>query len=220
MRDVPYVSILQGHHLRINRLLEAYREKLQGNKALFSEHFKYGDLYREGECWVYGEERCQRIVFCEGAAAIRNPFLKDLPFNLSKGEAMVVRETTPLKAIVKKSIFSVPWEKNRWWLGTANFWNYRDGKPTDVGQARIISRFQQMYPGLRPPVIENLAAVKPTVRDRRPLLGRVEKQMFVFNGLGSKGASLGPYFARHLVNHISKGSPLMDEVNIAGRRHS
>ena len=216
-RDVPFVSILQGHQLRINRLLEAYRKKLQRKNSLFVESFKYEHLVREGEYWIYEGKRCRRMVFCEGAAATRNPFLKGLPFNLSKGEAMVVRELTPLTAVIKKSIFSVPWEKDSWWLGTANFWNYSDGTPTDTGQARILSRFRQMYPSLRPAVIENLAAIKPTVRDRRPLLGKVGEDLYVLNGLGSKGASLGPYFARHLVNHITEGAPLMDEVDISSR---
>jgi glycine/D-amino acid oxidase-like deaminating enzyme len=219
-RDVPFVSISQGHQLRINRLLKAYRSKLQKERTLFAERFEYGDLRREEGLWTYRGECCRKMVFCEGAAAIRNSFLKGLPFNLSKGEAMVVLEETPLRAVVKKSIFSVPWEKGEWWLGTANFWNYKDANPTDVGQARILSRFRQMYPGLRPPVVKNYGAIKPTTRDRRPLLGRVEDELYVFNGLGSKGASLGPYFARHFTEHIKEGKPLMSEVNISGRLDS
>jgi glycine/D-amino acid oxidase-like deaminating enzyme len=42
--------------------------------------------------------------------------------------------------------------------------------------------------------------------------------MFVFNGLGSKGASLGPYFARQMAEFMVSGKPVLQSVNIAGRQ--
>jgi len=217
--SVPYISILQGHQLRINRLLEAYRKDLRGKHAIFTEKWNYDALKKDGEYWNYKGVLCRRIVFCEGAAALKNPFLKGLPFNLSKGEAMVVRAPAELSAVVKRRIFSVPWEKGQWWLGAANFWNYDHGQPTDLGQERIMSAYQQMYSGAVAPVIENYAAIKPTVRDRKPLLGQVEPGLFVFNGMGTKGASLTPYFARHFVSHLRTGEPLRGEVDVKSRMH-
>ena len=38
--------------------------------------------------------------------------------------------------------------------------------------------------------------------------------MFIFNGLGTKGSSLAPYFANHFVEHLVHQKPLMKEVNI------
>ena len=51
---------------------------------------------------------------------------------------------------------------------------------------------------------------------RRPFLGRHPKYPLVsiFNGLGTKGASLGPYWADHLVQHLTKNSALDPEVDI------
>lgn len=216
-RSVPYISILQGHQLRINRLLRAYRMRLEETQALFPEKWNYDAVKREGEYWNYKGVRCRKIIFCEGAAAVKNPFLKGLPFNLSKGEATVVRAPDELSAVIKRRIFSVPWEPGQWWLGAANFWNYEDGQPSDVGQQRIMSAYTEMYAGQRPPVIENYAAIKPTVRDRKPLLGKVEQGLYVFNGMGTKGASLSPFFARHLVSHLKRGEPLMSEVDVSSR---
>jgi glycine oxidase len=58
--------------------------------------------------------------------------------------------------------------------------------------------------------------VRPTVKDRRPLLGIHPEynQLAVFNGLGTKGVMLAPYFANKLVNLILKNEPLPNEVNI------
>lgn len=218
LRDnMPYISILKGKQLRINRLLTAYRKYLTDSNQLYSEFWNHDLLRREGAYWMYKGVRCKRIIFCEGAAAIHNPLLSGLPFNLSKGEAMIVKKSAQLSSVIKRRIFSVPWEPGEWWLGAANFWNFEDDKPTDVGQARIMASYLDMYAGHRPPVVKNLAAIKPTVRDRKPLLGRVDENAYVFNGLGTKGASLAPFFARQLVGHIKQGQPLMDEVNISGR---
>ncbi len=216
-RSVPYISILKGHQLRISRMLNDYRAYLTNSNRLIPESWQHSQLIREGDTWIYKGVRCQKIIFCEGAAAIHNPWLKGLPFNLSKGEAMVIKKLEVLPAVIKRRIFSVPWENGEWWLGAANFWNYEDDLPTDEGQERIMAAFIEMYSGQRPPVMENFAAIKPTVRDRKPLLGRVDRDIYVFNGLGTKGASLAPYFARHLVSHIKSGQSLMQEVDIKGR---
>src|SRR5690606_38328340 len=57
---------------------------------------------------------------------------------------------------------------------------------------------------------------RPTVKDRRPILGRHPEapNFFVFNGLGARGILNGCYFARELFQFIEKGKPLMSEVNL------
>ena len=64
-------------------------------------------------------------------------------------------------------------------------------------------------------IIQQDAGIRPNVKDRKPLIGSAEdfSNYFVFNGLGSKGVSLAPYFSQHLLNHIFLQEPLMKEVN-------
>ncbi len=217
-RDRPFVSILRGHQLRINRFLYAYRKALINNGQYYEEFWRHSALKKDGELWNYRGMRCKQLVFCEGASAAKNPYLSGLPFNLSKGEALTMGMDQPLTAIVKKGIFSVPWASDRWWLGTANFWNFEGEQPSGEGEKRILQRFEEMYEMAAGPVLERMGAIKPTVRDRRPLLGEVEQNMFVFNGLGSKGASLGPFFARQMSEFMLSGKPLLEAVDIRGRR--
>jgi hypothetical protein len=42
----------------------------------------------------------------------------------------------------------------------------------------------------------------------------LHKELFIFNGLGTKGASLAPYFSKHLIEYLEQGASLMPEVNI------
>jgi glycine/D-amino acid oxidase-like deaminating enzyme len=65
-------------------------------------------------------------------------------------------------------------------------------------------------------VIEHLAGVRPATKDRRPFLGLHPKfsQLAIFNGMGSKGVSLAPYFAKEMADFLLSEKELNPEVNI------
>ncbi|MEJ0054799.1 MAG: FAD-dependent oxidoreductase [Bacteroidota bacterium] len=58
--------------------------------------------------------------------------------------------------------------------------------------------------------------IRPTTPDRRPLIGAhpKNKNVIIFNGLGTKGVSLAPYFAHHVSDWLEGKSDLSAEVNI------
>ena len=60
------------------------------------------------------------------------------------------------------------------------------------------------------------AGIRPTVIDRRPLLGShpVEKRLFVFNGLGTRGLLMGPLLAEWLYQFIEENKELPTSVAI------
>jgi len=66
-------------------------------------------------------------------------------------------------------------------------------------------------------VVDQVAGIRPTVADRRPLLGRHPRHqnLYVLNGFGSHGVMVAPYAAHQLYNFIEKGVPLDSDVDIA-----
>ena len=66
-------------------------------------------------------------------------------------------------------------------------------------------------------LLEQQAAVRPTVQDRRPLVGQhpEDPSRFMFNGLGTKGASVAPLSSRWLYDLLESGLPVPAEVDIA-----
>ncbi|MDH5381267.1 MAG: FAD-dependent oxidoreductase, partial [Cyclobacteriaceae bacterium] len=60
------------------------------------------------------------------------------------------------------------------------------------------------------------AGVRPSTRDRRPFVGLhpEHKTIGIFNGLGTKGLSLAPYFAEELIAFIENNSRISTEANI------
>ena len=65
-------------------------------------------------------------------------------------------------------------------------------------------------------VIEHSAGIRPTTIDRRPIIGSHPnyKNIYVFNGLGSRGILLAPTLSCWLYNHIYKRSLISKEVDI------
>ena len=53
-------------------------------------------------------------------------------------------------------------------------------------------------------VVEHLAGIRPTVKDRRPLLGRhySEKNIYILNGFGTRGVLFAPYVSDKLYDFI------------------
>ena len=66
-------------------------------------------------------------------------------------------------------------------------------------------------------IIDHQAGIRPTVNDRRPLIGLHPKyrSLGVFNGLGTKGVMLAPFFAKQFVDFMEHQIPLNKEADIA-----
>ncbi len=65
-------------------------------------------------------------------------------------------------------------------------------------------------------VVGHKAGVRPSVSDRRPVLGESSnnEQIIIFNGLGTKGVSLAPFFANQLADNLVNGTEIEKEVNV------
>jgi len=66
-------------------------------------------------------------------------------------------------------------------------------------------------------IVGHMAGVRPTVIDRRPLLGTHPKhhQLHVFNGLGTRGGLMAPLLAKWLYQFVFEEKSLPQEVSIS-----
>ena len=88
-------------------------------------------------------------------------------------------------------------------------------QPTEKGKEWLLTKLKKL---LHHPfeVVEHRAAIRPTVQDRRPLLGvhPKHKQLYVFNGLGTRGVLMGPLLADWLFQFMEYQKDLPSEVAI------
>ena len=135
----------------------------------------------------------------------------------AKGDMLLVEiKNYPGKQkIIKHGIFIIHLKDDIFWIGSTYEREYKSLKPTSVNKLDLIQRLESIIK-LPFEVLEHLTAVRPTVRDRRPFIGKhpIFSKLYLFNGMGAKGATLAPYFANHLIQHIEKNIKLEKEVNI------
>jgi glycine/D-amino acid oxidase-like deaminating enzyme len=66
-------------------------------------------------------------------------------------------------------------------------------------------------------IVSHVSGVRPTVSDRRPLVGQHPeyKNLFVLNGMGSRGVMTAPTAANALSSYIYDGIALDPEMDVA-----
>jgi glycine/D-amino acid oxidase-like deaminating enzyme len=66
-------------------------------------------------------------------------------------------------------------------------------------------------------VLDQQAGVRPATDDRRPFVGvhPEHSNVAIFNGLGTKGVTLAPFFAAELADFLESGKEINPEANIS-----
>lgn len=211
-----YGELRESAQVEIGTLAKSYRQWLQQQGMLSTSNFDYSSIELTARGVSYGKFKARYLVFCEGAKARHNPFFADLPYEGNKGEALITEiADAGFQKILKHRIFIVPLADGRFWIGSTSDNFHSDDLPSEKGFEYLQEKVKNLL--TTPFVIkEHCAAIRPTVKDRRPLIGTHFKhpQLVIFNGLGAKGASLGPYWAQHLVDALLNQKTLDPEVNI------
>ena len=168
----------------------------------------------------YQDFSAKKIIFCEGARAIDNPFFNYLPFSVTKGELLLVRIPGArfekmLKHHVMISAFGKP-EDEIFWVGSTSRFEFEGTEPTAEKRQWLEEQLRDV---LEAPfeVVAHLAGIRPTVFDIRPFLGLHPQHscLGIFNGLGTKGASLAPFFAKQMADFLLGKGQVDAEVDIA-----
>ena len=211
-----YGEVRYAAQVNLAKLITRYRKHLKENHQIIEAPFNYDALKMTDQGITYEEVRARNIIFCEGHQAVNNPFFNYLPFGGAKGEVLIVKiPEVNFKKILKHRIFIAPLGDDLYWIGATYDWNIEQDQPSEKGKSFLQNRLEDI---LEVPyeIMDHKAAVRPTVKDRRPFLGAHPewRQVFIFNGLGTKGASLGPYFAKQMVDFLIEDTPLEDAVDI------
>ncbi len=209
--------VLQSGNIDMKAFLTGFRHYLIEKDLIRTEEFDYSKLHRSGESWQYGDTRIDKVIFCEGHRNSENPFFFELPFRQTKGEVLIIKsEELRSEDIVHNNINIVPMGADTYWVGSTFDWNDLNTDITLSGKSKLNDQLKDTI-SVDFTILEHKAGIRPTVKDRRPILGEhaEQKDMYIFNGLGTRGVMLAPFFANHLAEHIENGSKLDPEVDIS-----
>lgn len=213
----PVGIITGGGATDISGLITHFRDRIKQKGALIESPFDRKQLSHTKDGVQYQSISAKGIIFCEGAGGMQNPLMNHIPFEPAKGEAITIHLPGFKEENIIKSggLFVVPLGKERYWAGSTYDWDFKDDEPTAIQKNSIINRLQKII-NMPFDIISHRAAIRPSVKDRRPILGSLPagKNIYVFNGLGTKGTTLAPYFSAMLAEHLINGYPLLPEVNV------
>jgi glycine/D-amino acid oxidase-like deaminating enzyme len=145
-----------------------------------------------------------------------NPYFKHLPLDGTKGELFVIKAPKlDLDVIVNASVFILPLGNDLFKIGATYDWNDKTDSPSEEGKAELIEKIKEVIT-CDFEIVAHLAGVRPTVKDRRPLIGTHpnHSSIHILNGLGTRGVMLGPAMAKALFENIEYQKPLDKEIDI------
>jgi hypothetical protein len=162
------------------------------------------------------EDTNENILFCEGYDVVKNPFFNYLPLKPTHGEVLII-ETDEFKFehVLNKNMFIVHLKDNLFKVGATYNWELTEPVCTEKAKSELIEKLTSIT-DFKFKIVNQIAGIRPTVKDRRPLIGQHPKHqnLFVFNGLGTKGVMIAPYYAQQLLDSILHQKPLEKEVDI------
>jgi glycine oxidase len=197
-------------------------------------YFRARGMYHTAEVDSRDSFEAQTVVLCRGFARDADPWFGGIRFNAAKGEMLTIRvpglrETRTVHCGVwltpvgprdlspaEPGFTAAPLADQLFRVGATYTWEPLDSLPTPEARAEI-ERKLRAFLKLPFEVIDHRAAVRPVIDAGFPVLGRhpLHPQFAYFNGLGSKGSLLAPFFANQLAAHLCNAGAIEEQVNVA-----
>jgi len=211
-----YGVLKQGMQVQLGKLVDGYRKCLEKEGIILSEFFDYEKLNNDQDHIEYNGIKAKQIIFAEGYQAQFNPYFKDLAFEPAKGDVLIIKvEGRPFDNILRHKVFVTPIDDEHYWVGSGYRWTFENDAPDAEKGQELKDKLDEIL-NVPYEIVDHVAGIRPCVKGRRPFLGKHpdHPNIVLFNGLGTKGASLGPFWADHLINHLEDQEELDIEVDV------
>ncbi len=197
-------------------LLAGIRNWLRANDALAEERFEMQQLSFSNGGVCYGTHTAERIIFAGGHEDAAQSFFAQAKFAPVKGEGLIIKINDFFSdAIVHGDVMITPTSlPGCYYVGSTYEWNFSDAQPTAARREELVGRIRKTI-ACDFEVVQHVAGIRPATNNRRPVMGLLPEnnKVGIFNGMGTKGYSLAPFFSRHFASHLLSGTPLLKEVD-------
>ncbi|UII28585.1 FAD-binding oxidoreductase [Fulvivirga maritima] len=210
------VELNYSGYLSVSKYLEAYQAYLKEKDSFIEGRFVYDDLKVETDEVSYKDIRSKKIIFCDGLGSQEGSYFSWLPFRPVKGEVIQIDADIELSHILNRGVFVVKKGDHFYEVGS-NYDNQNlNWEPTQKAREEILGKMADIS-DFSYEVTHQKAGIRPATADRRPIIGMhpEHETIGIFNGLGTKGVSLAPFFAHQFVQYLEADKELMPEVNIS-----
>lgn len=195
--------------------IASVRKWLMEEGSYRQEVFNFSELSVGVDGVGYSDCLASYLVFCEGIKSTSNKLFNWLPLRPLKGETLLIQAKFLTDVIVNRGVYIVPNATDQWRIGSTYENDFQDEGITTKGREELIRNLELLVK-FDYEVKSQDAGLRPVTPDRKPLLGKHPEHptVLIFNGMGTKGVSLAPYFSEVLVNFMSKSAGINKEVDI------
>src|SRR5690625_3725794 len=214
--DYGFGEIFKANIINTSKLIDTYAEHLIGQHSYIKEYFDYNNLQFEQNHIVYNQIKAKKIIFCEGAGVVKNPFFKNLPIKGNKGEYIVIKAPDLKINFILKSTFSlIPLEKDLYKFGATYDREFQNAKPEEKNRELLLEKLDELI-DCSYEIVKAAVGIRPTVPDHRPIVGRHPKnpKLLICNGLGSHGVMRASSMAKQLLAKELHNEPLCPEIDL------
>ncbi len=185
-------------------LINGFADWLNRKGALLTTEFNYSELHIGKDAMEYQGIKFKNIIFCEGYQTVNNPFFNEIVIPC-KGDMLTIQyDHADMSRIIKKnSIYMVEKGNGVFKVGSTYHWNNNNAEPDEADKAllelQLDSLLEKDYS-----VINHQSAIRPTTQNREVIVRQhpENSQMFMLNGMGTKGVLQAPWWAERLVKLI------------------
>lgn len=211
-----YGEVMGVLQIDSENLLKDYQEFLLSNKQLNASRFIYNKVLLKENRIQYRGWQAKNLIFCDGMAAVKNPFFPKGKIMGNMGEYLIIK-APDLKCnkILKGSFYIIPLGNDQYKVGATFNQNVLKAKFTKAGKDEITNAITQMI-NCDFEIIGRTSGVRATTKDRNALIGRSSKhpQISFINGLGSRGFLLSPLLSELLYQNLEENKPIPPEIDI------
>lgn len=165
---------------------------------------------------TYGNITYDKVIFCLGYQQKSEATFSFLPLQQTKGQTLTIKsEQIQSKESLNRKCFVLPLDNQHYRVGATYEWNNASLEITEAGRNQLIEMLSSLG-SYDYEILEQKAGIRPTVLDRRPLMGEHPEYqgVYIFNGLGTKGYMMAPTLAKELASFMLDQKPLHPETNI------
>ena len=211
-------------YLDTNALLDCMKTHLITPGSYLERNFNYAELVTNRDTIAWHQIHAQRVIFCEGYMAKDNPWFNWLPFQPAKGEILSFTTQQQLPdQIINGGKWLLPITDGNYKTGATYNHDLSSITPTETGRSELIEGMQRLLSSpLALQIVDHQAGVRPNTLDKQPFIGMhpSPSQLGIFNGFGSKGSMLIPYYSACFANHLTKGRAIPEHADISRIQHA
>ena len=214
--EKPFGVVLNSGWVNLKLMLDTFRSFLKQKKHLQESRFFYDKIKIKNDYIEYEEVMSKHLIFCEGSSVLNNPYFKNLGFKMTKGEIIHFKsKDLKINEITHSGTLIIPISNDIYYAGSTFDWDTNNLFCSKDSEIEIIEKIRKIK-NFKYKLIDHKVSIRPSVIDRRAIIGRHSKHrnLYLMNGLGSRGMLLSPYLVSQLCSFILDNEKINSEIDV------